>query len=912
MRHLYLLFILLQISFLVVSADATTLSTFEEALESLQKIFVKIAPLGPSITAPDVAAQKLIADLKKQLEQADKDKKKLQEQISNLRKDVTVGKENAGNLRAKVGSLDAALDFSKKEVDRLNEEIAKLKRTTPTPSPETAKKIKDLEEEVKKKDADNKAKEAEVANLINKIATLEEDLAKKNAAKAYNGEADGYASSIASLSVDVKAAKSEANLEVLNMKVAYFSTQKEAFSKALDNLDAKIEAAKAELADVDYTALKAKVTEIKKQLNAISFSKLEERVTKLFSDQVAQIQAEGDKLVTDVTAPKRAWASVTDSAKLQSDLKALKASQTALNTQIENAKLKIPNLWLSAGKDSEFNSKLDALSKKFASLDFKPIEDAITALLVPATPTTAPVGAGVTYKRFIQWWLATKKLPYFRKIGSNYTNTSLTKDELMRVVDEFIKTLSSASSALTNSSLWMDKAPKLTDNFFTSQVELNPIQPFVQKRIVQPGSVISFHGDMHGDVHSLLECIRHLQTNNYMDSVDAFKIKDVNKFYMVFLGDYTDRGNYGTEVLYTLMRLKIANPDNVILVRGNHEDHAINENYGFIDELAGKFDDLTVDETNKIMRIYDLLPVALYLGCGSKTNKNFIQCCHGGMEPGFNPQKLIDSDDDIKYQWLGKLNQKTALKINKSLFTGVSSKLKDFEPNKFTEIGFMWNDFHVNPNTPLSFLENRGFQYSKAATADVLNASSTTNNRIRGVFRAHQHQAFSTPMMKSILHLDSKDPLNKGVSKLWETTSTKNLWDGIVCTFLVSPDTVYSKQNAIGYPGFTFDAFGLLKTTPEFKDWTLDVILKQILETTPIKKVGQKAGENLDEVIKAGIRFDAANQFYADELAVVQRSAGHYEYCRIITQHEDGTYDVDLGGGVTKEHWPVEEIGEVP
>ena len=43
--------------------------------------------------------------------------------------------------------------------------------------------------------------------------------------------------------------------------------------------------------------------------------------------------------------------------------------------------------------------------------------------------------------------------------------------------------------------------------------------------------------------------------------------------YMVFLGDYVDRGFYGTEVLYTIMMLKIANPEKVILLRGNHEDH---------------------------------------------------------------------------------------------------------------------------------------------------------------------------------------------------------------------------------------------------------------------------------------------------------------------------------------------------
>ena len=39
--------------------------------------------------------------------------------------------------------------------------------------------------------------------------------------------------------------------------------------------------------------------------------------------------------------------------------------------------------------------------------------------------------------------------------------------------------------------------------------------------------------------------------------------------YMIFLGDYVDRGQFGAEVLYTILRLKLANPDHVFMVRGN-------------------------------------------------------------------------------------------------------------------------------------------------------------------------------------------------------------------------------------------------------------------------------------------------------------------------------------------------------
>ena len=39
---------------------------------------------------------------------------------------------------------------------------------------------------------------------------------------------------------------------------------------------------------------------------------------------------------------------------------------------------------------------------------------------------------------------------------------------------------------------------------------------------------------------------------------------------------------YGVEVLYTMLRLKVANPDHVFIARGNHEDVSLVARYGFL------------------------------------------------------------------------------------------------------------------------------------------------------------------------------------------------------------------------------------------------------------------------------------------------------------------------------------------
>ena len=70
-------------------------------------------------------------------------------------------------------------------------------------------------------------------------------------------------------------------------------------------------------------------------------------------------------------------------------------------------------------------------------------------------------------------------------------------------------------------------------------------------------------GDLHGDFESLTSI---LHSSGFTQRMA--KNKDA---VMIFLGDYGDRGAYSSEVYYALLRLKLAFPEQVILLRGNHE-----------------------------------------------------------------------------------------------------------------------------------------------------------------------------------------------------------------------------------------------------------------------------------------------------------------------------------------------------
>lgn len=80
---------------------------------------------------------------------------------------------------------------------------------------------------------------------------------------------------------------------------------------------------------------------------------------------------------------------------------------------------------------------------------------------------------------------------------------------------------------------------------------------------LEPLGEVLIVGDIHGDLESLVNILR--------ESEFLQKMSESKSAFLIFLGDYGDRGALSAGVYCVVLKLKLLFPEQVILMRGNHE-----------------------------------------------------------------------------------------------------------------------------------------------------------------------------------------------------------------------------------------------------------------------------------------------------------------------------------------------------
>ncbi|KAE9593101.1 putative protein-serine/threonine phosphatase [Lupinus albus] len=147
--------------------------------------------------------------------------------------------------------------------------------------------------------------------------------------------------------------------------------------------------------------------------------------------------------------------------------------------------------------------------------------------------------------------------------------------------------------------------------------------------VIRLRAPIKIFGDLHGQFGDLMRLF-----DEYGAPSTAGDIAYID---YLFLGDYVDRGQHSLETISLLLALKIEYPNNVHLIRGNHEAADINALFGFRIECIERMGERDgIWAWHRINRVFNWLPLAALI-------EKKIICMHGGIGRSINHVEQIEN-----------------------------------------------------------------------------------------------------------------------------------------------------------------------------------------------------------------------------------------------------------------------------
>lgn len=291
---------------------------------------------------------------------------------------------------------------------------------------------------------------------------------------------------------------------------------------------------------------------------------------------------------------------------------------------------------------------------------------------------------------------------------------------------------------------------------FANDLDYSQNYGYIMKCEVPHKSKIFVRADLHGDLVSLISNLMTAQVEGLLDA----NYKCVPGAHLVFLGDYIDRGEYDIQVLELLALLRLENPTQVHLLRGNHEDPEINEHFN------GPILNIIEDNSQLLLQFYQTLPLTLYMAEKVSGKKYFVHFTHGMFELTVDPLSLLESEEPVAWMNIPidrqlservknitydltmdyhktiderEKGQRWELKL-KLAARQISKLVVNDERGHLEYTTYNWGD--VMPSGS-SYLGDLGLRYWKISPADVLHYMRLSSGKFAKVYamiRGHEHQ----------------------------------------------------------------------------------------------------------------------------------------------------------------------------
>jgi len=372
--------------------------------------------------------------------------------------------------------------------------------------------------------------------------------------------------------------------------------------------------------------------------------------------------------------------------------------------------------------------------------------------------------------------------------------------------------------------------------------------PFI--RVVKPQEnqdiKICIIGDLHGSISALVSNLSQLIHDGYLKliekSTEAFDLVITNQnFYMILLGDYTDRCQDGVFVLSLLAQLKMANPDNVFLLKGNHENAEINYRDGLHAEFCTKFFFNSINNTenkesfNKNIKtlwlamqdFYNTLPSALFFVIDNK----ILHFSHGGFDPHVCVSDVIKKNKKVVS--ITSIYTKTIPSIDTQEDLCIKQMNEDAQKHDEPDYWYLWADFSGKKSS--TFKESRGINMGTNITTQYIKDAKKDGYEITFI-RGHSDKNFGMKLIEpnNDIPVHWKKVVTSLPTNTTQITSTNNTHTctnipfnllGNIMTFSCASGIFLSNKNKQAR-ACNENCYGIIKIPAIEKsmaNWTLDL-----------------------------------------------------------------------------------------